>query len=171
MKYSFENLPKFVAGSSGVALPKPGATVAFCAVPVDTSMMTPWGQVLEAKAGRHYHLAIDPMGDHYPNDEFETFYEIGEALNPLTDTRAAFLAGYWSGKGFAAIEIREASKTKSAIVVGVLAEVGEFENVEGTAPFEAGDVLLESPDIKGRMWPVKAATFAKKYLPIEPTTV
>ena len=160
----FDNthLPKFRPNTAGYALPMPGASVASCSVPVDTSMMTPWDQVLEAKAGKHTHVAIDAAGDHYPNDEFGTFYQVGERLDPTTDVRAAFLAGYWSAKGHT-VEVYEATKTKPAIVVGVLDEDGVFENVEGTAPFVAGDVLLESPDLRGRMWPVKAATFAKKY--------
>jgi hypothetical protein len=162
--FNSDKLPKFVNGSSGRALPKPDATVAACKVPSPTKMSTPWGQELNATPQKHWHQCLDvAKGDHYPNDEFDQYYEILRELDPKTDERAAFLKGFWTEKGFPDLRIVEAAKTKPAIVVGVLDESGEFENVEGSAPFAPGDILLESPDIKGRMWVIKGATFAKKY--------
>lgn len=162
--YNANELPKIKEGTSGIALPMPGASVAACAVPADTEMSTPWGQVLSAKAGRHYHICLDAeKGDHYPNDEFETFYQVIRQLNPDEDPRAKFLAKYWASRGYPGMEVYEAEKTKPVKVVGVLDEAGEFENIEGVAPFEPGDVLLESPDISGRMWVMKSSAFQKKY--------
>jgi len=169
MTFSAENLPPLEPGTAGHALPKPGAQVAACPVPRPTTMTTPWGQTLEAKPGQHYHLCADAeAGDHYPNDEFETFYRRTRRLDPEDDPRAAFLADYWAERGVGEIEIWEAEKTRPVRVVGVLAGSGDFETAEGPTPFEKGDVLLESPEIAGRMWVIRAAAFEKKYRGIEP---
>ena len=166
-RFDATNLPSLKDGTNGYALPKPGVPVAACAVPVDATMTTPWGQELQAKAGKHWHLCQDAAkGDHYPNDEFERFYTLGSHLGE-DDPNAAFLTRYWQDKGFA-VQVYSAEKTKPALVVGVTAEDGIFVNEEGEAPFEAGDVILGSPEIARRMWLVKAAAFTKKYQGIIP---
>lgn len=150
-------LPALVEGTAGMALPKPGEPVA-AAKPLSTLTMSPWGSPITVDPEKGYWaIAIDPK-DIYPNDEFGTFYELGDQLGD-DDSRAVALHALLGKEAV----VYEATKTKPAIVVGVLAQAGTFQTFEGPVPFEEGDVLLESPDIIGRMWPVGAANFAKKY--------
>lgn len=154
--FTTANLPALVEGSQGLALPKPGAPVA-AARPLNTIVMSPWGSEIVVDPAMGYWVIAQTPEDVYPNDEFATFYEVAGTL-PADDPRAVALRTL-----LGEVEVVEATKTKPAIVVGVLAQSGEFQTYEGPVAFQEGDYLLESPDIRGRMWPVKAATFAKKY--------
>ena len=153
--FTAANLPA-LEGSQGLALPKPGMPVA-AARPLTTITMIPWGSEIVVDPAKGYWVIAQTSEDVYPNDEFSTFYEVGKEL-PADDPRVVALRELL-GK----VEVVEATKTKPALVVGVLAQSGEFQTYEGPVAFQEGDVLLESPDIAGRMWPVGAATFAKKY--------
>lgn len=156
--YTAANLPALIQGTAGIALPKPGAPVA-AARPFTTITMSPWGSEIVVDPVAGYWVVGQSPDDLYPNDEFSTFYEVGKEL-PADDPRAAALRAL-----LGEVQVVEATKTKPAVVVGVLAEAGTFQTAEGPVAFQEGDVLLESPDIAGRMWPVGAATFAKKYDP------
>ena len=151
------NLPALIQGTAGIALPKPGAPVA-AARPLKTIVMSPWGSPIVVDPAKGYWVVAQDATDLYPNDEFSTFYEVGKEL-AAEDPRAVALRALLGEE----VEVVEATKTKPARVVGVLAQAGIFTTQEGPVAFEEGDVLLESPDIAGRMWPVGAATFAKKY--------
>lgn len=154
--YAAANLPALIEGTAGIALPKPGEPVA-AAKPLTVIEMSPWGSPITVDPERGYWVIAQTPEDIYPNDEFGTFYELGSQLED-DDPRAVALRDL-----LGEVEVVEATKTKSAKVVGVLAEAGAFMTYEGPVAFEEGDVLLESPDITGRMWPVGAAIFAKKY--------
>ena len=163
--FSVTNLPKVIPGTQGYALPKPGATVVACLMPETRDLPRPasWGQgeALKGIAGRHYHCVLDDAyGDHYPNDEFTTFYTVPRRFQPGEDPRADFLFDFW--KGFD-VEVVEAEKTKPAIVLGVTVEAGKFQTAEGEQSFEPGDLILQSPDNAERGWTVKGPTFIKKY--------
>jgi hypothetical protein len=160
------NLPKFQPNTSGRAKPKPGATVVACLIPASVTM-NPWGTPITIEPGQGYwHCALKAT-DAYPNNEFETFYEITGDATSDTDPRAAFLFGYWKALGHD-VKLVVAEKTKTAIVVGILDEDGIFETKEGPVNFVAGSVLIQSPDRPDQMWPVTQAMFEKKYLSIEP---
>lgn len=154
--FTIVNLPALVEGTAGVAVPKPGAPVA-AARPLTTIVMSPWGSEIVVDPAAGYWVVAQDATDLYPNDEFETFYEVSGAL-PADDPRVVALREL-----LGEVVAYEATKTKPALVVGVLAQSGEFQTYEGPVAFQEGDVLLESPEISGRMWPVGAATFAKKY--------
>lgn len=154
--FTAANLPALVEGTAGMAVPKPAAPVA-AARPLATLTMCPWGTDIEVDPAAGYWVIGQAPDDLYPNDEFETFYELGDQLED-DDSRAVALRAL-----LGEVEVVEATKTRPARVVGVLAQAGTFQTYEGPVAFEEGDVLLESPDIAGRMWPVGAATFAKKY--------
>ena len=154
--FTAANLPALVEGTEGIALPKPSVPVA-AARPKTTIVMSPWGSEIVVDPDKGYWVIAQTPEDIYPNDEFGTFYEVAGTL-PADDPRAVALRTL-----LGEVEVVEATKTKPAIVVGVLAQSGEFQTYEGPVAFQEGDYLLESPDIRGRMWPVKAATFAKKY--------
>lgn len=161
MVFSSNNLPQLRSGSAGTALPKPGASVVACEIPAAVTM-SPWGTPIDIEPGQgYYHCALKAT-DSYPNNEFKAFYEVVGEANPDEDPRAAFLLGYWKALGHD-VKLVIAEKTKAAKVVGILDEDGSFETKEGPVDFMAGDVLLESPDNAGQMWPVKQATFEKKY--------
>ena len=153
--FNAENLPMLVEGTAGLAMPKPGDPVA-AARPLATITMSPWGSEIVVDPEKGYWVIAQTTEDVYPNDEFTTFYEVvGESEeDPRAEALRALLGD---------VKVVIATKTRPAKVVGVLAEAGTFETYEGPVAFEEGDVLLESPDIPGRMWPVKAATFEKKY--------
>lgn len=156
--FSASDLPALVAGSAGIALPKPAAPVA-AAKPLGVITMSPWGSEIVVDPAKGYWVIAQTPEDVYPNDEFGTFYELGDQLgdeDPRVQALRALLGE---------VVVVEATKTKPAKVMGVLAEAGTFQTAEGPVAFQEGDVLLESPDIAGRMWPVGAATFAKKYDP------
>ena len=163
------SLPPLLSNSSGIAYPKPGANVASCPVLVATKMETPWGQELDADAGT-IHIAQDGEGDSYPNMEFEDFYEVGDVMDP-EDPRAAYLINYWAERGHV-VEPRLATKTKPAIVVGVVDESAygsTFENHEGATPLEAG-LILQSPADANVQWFIRQAVFEKKYACVEVTS-
>lgn len=155
--FTTANLPALVEGSQGLALPKPGAAPVAAARPLTTIVMSPWGSPFVVDPAKGYWVIAQTPEDIYPNDEFGTFYE-AVGLLPTDDPRTVALRAL-----LGEVEVVEATKTKPAKVVGVLAEAGTFQTYEGPVPFQEGDFLLESPDIAGRMWPVGAATFAKKY--------
>jgi len=162
--YSVDNLPATNPGTNGWAMPRPDAKVVTCEVPVKTKMSTPWGQELEGIPGVHWHIAQDNKGDHYPNDEFDDFYETEEKLTAEDDPRAAFLIDFWKAKGHH-VDVYLAAKTKPALVVGVLTDSGKFysKNDNGTGVFNAGDLLLQSPYDPNKMWVIQAEKFTKKY--------
>lgn len=168
--FSLNNPPK-MTGTTGIAYPKADSDLAACRVPEPTTMSTPWGQQVSATTN-HWHQCLDVnKGDHYPNDEFNTYYEIRDTLDE-SDPRAKFLIDFWAERGHK-VQVVLASKTKPARVVGIFDEDGTFEYTNtngetGTAPFEPGDVLLGSPEIQDRVWVIKSATFAKKYQGITP---
>ncbi len=169
MVFSSESLPKLRENSTGQALPKPGASVVACEIPAAVTM-SPWGSPIAIEPGQGYwHCALKAT-DSYPNNEFAAFYQITGEANPDEDPRAAFLLGYWKALGHD-VKLVVAEKTKAAKVVGILDEDGSFETKEGPVSFTAGDVLLESPDNAGQMWPVKSATFEKKYQGINPAVL
>jgi len=163
--FNANRLPTLIPGTSGHAFPKPDAGVVACAVPAETTMSTPWGQEMTGLPGKHWHVAQNAEGDHYPNDEFEAYYELGARLSADDDPRAKFLLEYWAERGHE-IEVFAATKTKPALVVGVCVEEGQFENVEGQAPCAPGDLILASPDMPDRMWVVRPKVFCKKYIGI-----
>ena len=154
--FAATSLPALVEGTQGIALPKPGAAVA-AARPLTTITMSPWGSEIVVDPDKGYWVIGQSPDDLYPNDEFDTFYEVSNSL-PAEDPRVVALRTL-----LGEVEVVEATKTRPAKVVGVLAAAGIFVTQEGPKDFQEGDVLLESPDIAGRMWPVGAATFAKKY--------
>ncbi len=166
--FSRSNLPPFVENSAGVAHPKPDVTVAFVRTPASATLDTPWGQKLDVTEGVA-HIALDAVGDNYPNLEFDTFYVPGEVLD-RSDLRAAFLLDFWEERGFSGLEVREATKTRSATVLGVVSAEGagaEFLNHEGTAILEEGSVILQSPDDLDAIWAIQPAKYENKYQPIE----
>lgn len=169
--YTPTNLPAIVPVIDCVAHPKPGATVAACQIQEDGMMTTPWGQNLKAKEG-DWHNAQDAEGDHYPNFEFDDFYELGEELTD-DEPRAKYLRDHWRAKGFE-VTVYLATKTKHVIIVGICTEEGIFENCEGTAPFSPGDFIVKSPFERdctcgenGHMWVVRMPVFYKKYIGIQ----
>jgi hypothetical protein len=168
--YSITNLPPFKENTSGYMLPAPGAPVAVCVAPADAVIKRPagWGegQSLGIQAGTS-HIAQDARGDSYPNQEFASFYELGEILDPEKDPRAAFLVGFWSGAApEATIEVRSAQKTKRAIVLGEVTDeaIGAtFVNHEGTTELGEGSRILQSPDDENIVWAVSRDIWRKKY--------
>ena len=154
--YSATDLPVLVDATAGVALPKPAAPVA-AARPLTKITMSPWGSEIVVDPAKGYWVIGQSPDDLYPNDEFDTFYEVSGSL-PADDPRVVALRTL-----LGEVEVVEATKTKPALVVGVLACAGTFTTQEGPVAFQEGDVLLESPEIRGRMWPVGASSFAKKY--------
>lgn len=165
--YSSVKLPPFVPSTDGVAYPKPGAAVVFCRVPAATKIGTPWGQDLDCPAGTA-HLAQDGVGDSYPNLEFDSFYEVGDIASE-DDPRAQYLRKYWVERGYTEVELRLATKTRSAIVVGQVAQEAcglSFQNHEGTTPLEDG-YILQSPDNECIRWFVRKGVFDKKYKGVE----
>lgn len=154
--FSANRLPVLAENSDGVAVPKPSEPVA-AAKPLNVISMAPWGTEITVDPAKGYWVIAQSPEDIYPNDEFSTFYEVGEELlgdDPRTEALRNLLGD---------VVVVEATKTKAAKIVGMLAEAGTFQTYEGPVAFERGDVLLESPDLEGRMWPVTAAVFAKKY--------
>jgi len=164
------SLPTFKPDTQGYMLPAPGAPVAVCIAPNGAVIKRPagWGagQALKIEKGTH-HIAQDSAGDSYPNLEFGLFYEIGEPLDPATDSRAAFLCGFWSSAAPEAdIEIRLAQKTRRANVLGEVTDecVGAvFENHEGKTELVAGSRILQSPDDPNVVWAVTPKVWQKKY--------
>lgn len=162
------NLPPFIENSAGIAHPKPGASVAFVRCPALVIIQTPWGQSLRAHKGTA-HIALDGEGDNYPNMEFDDFYEVGGVLSE-EDPRAAYLLEFWRIRGYNNLVCREATKTRSAIVLGVVTqEAGGngFLNHEGVAVLQEGSVILQSPDNANVVWAIQPDKFAKKYQPIQ----
>ncbi|MFA4845853.1 MAG: hypothetical protein WC654_04820 [Patescibacteria group bacterium] len=164
--YDVHNLPELVPRSDGVAHPKPGAQVAACRIPVQTEFVACDGHTQIGKPGVHWHLAFNDQGEHYPNDEFECSHVLGERLD-ANDPRAKFLLDFWVARGYT-VEVYMAYKSAPLKVIGILVASGIFQNVQGTGRFDPGDVLVESPMIKGRMWTVRRSVFDQKYQSIQP---
>lgn len=132
--------------------------------PADASLPRPktWGEggALAITMGQH-HISLGGS-DHYPNAEFSRFYEMKGEL-PLDDPRAADLVNYWASQGHEVTTVYLAAKTKPALVVGVVTENGMYETTEGPVSFNAGAVILQSPDDDSHHWIVAAEVFKKRY--------
>ena len=170
--YTSENLPLFIPGTSGTAMPKPGPTVAVCVAPEATTITRPksWGagQDLDIAAGVH-HIAQDAEGDSYPNQEFSTFYELQGDLDPADDARAKFLVDFWADRGHE-VDVQLAAKVRSAVVLGtVVAEAAgaTFQNHEGTTELLEGSMILQSPDDDSVRWAITKKVYDKKYQPVQ----
>ena len=163
--FDSKNLPKLRKGTSGHAYPRPEVEVIMSEVPCAADFPLPesWGGDTKAiDSGKGYYITGLAVDDIYPNDEYNTFYETGDEVRPDDDPRARIIYDFWKNLGHEVKTFR-ATKTKPAIVVGVLDEAGQFETKEGLVNFNPGDVLLESPNNRGQMWRNEASVFAKKY--------
>lgn len=169
--YTLSNLPPFKPETeNGYMLPKTDFPVAVCVAPADAKIKRPpsWGagQALEIESGTH-HIAVDSLGDSYPNKEFDMFYEVTKLLDARVDPRAAFLVGFWCGQGEGYdIEVSEAVKTKPAIVLGEVATeaVGSiYHNHEGESELVEGSRILQSPDDPNVTWTITPKVYFKKY--------
>ena len=116
----------------------------------------------EVDAGQGYWITGLTPDDIYPNNEHETFYEIVAPVRPEDDERGRIIHDFWMKQGYD-VSLYRATKTKPAIVVGVIAESGKFETAEGPVDINPGDVLLESPKNRGQMWRLNPPVFNKKY--------
>ena len=163
--FSQTNLPKVSA--TGHAFPKPGAPVIACSVPIDM-MMPAWGGMLQAYAGKHWHIA-QSLTDHYPNDEFPDYYVV-DGTAPEDDPRTSVVRKFWAEHGYTVQPII-AQKVKPIIVLGVAAESGNYQTTEGLVTFGSGDVIAESPTDSTRTWVIPSDVFTKKYQTVVQGTI
>lgn len=163
--FSATNLPRLKPNSGGHAFPAHGAEVVACEVPgrADFPLPASWGGGTKTvDVGQGYWITGLTPDDVYPNNEFTTFYKLGNEVDPADDERARIIHGFWKNLGYD-VKLYRATKTKPAIVVGVVDEAGQFMTAEGLVNINPGDVLLESPIKRGQMWRLEPGVFAKKY--------
>ena len=170
--YTPKDLPMFKPETEGHMFPAPDAPVAVCIAPCSAIIKRPptWGvgQALKIEAGVHHIVQSVGNGDSYPNQEFLTFYDTGDVLDPDNDPRAAFLVGFWAGQGEEghSVKVCLAKKTRPALVVGEVTDEmagAIFENHEGPAELVVGSRILASPDDESIMWAVTPKVYLKKY--------
>jgi hypothetical protein len=157
---------------TGLVYPKPGTDC--CAVkpsaPVD---IFAWGKVRHADPAEHYYIgAVFNDADAffgtdcvelYPNDEFETFYEVDDE-NTDDDMRAIALRTWFLFTTGEQVIVVHATKTKPVILLGVITEHDTVETREGPVECIPGDYLVESPDNHGQIWTISKTYFEKKYV-------
>jgi hypothetical protein len=183
MIYSQNNLPSFISGTSGYAIPAPELRVA-CPVPTGvTSVLAPWE--LQAVHPGHWHVIIEvnipnaatdtqrvsfwpenmdkstPRNDEYLNDEVLTTYSpvcqlaLGDSV--LGDSLITRYPG---------VPVFEVSKKVPAIVLGQVAEDIEFSTSESgmgkAAKVPAGSYILKSP-LADRFYFITTAKLGKLY--------
>lgn len=130
-----------------------------------------WGQTLDLNPGDP-HLAVE-SDDHYPNVKFEDDYEVGDAIGPDDDSRAAALRDFWAERGYEIDAFYRATKTQPAIVLGVVASGSdgqEFLTSEGPTRLDAGCVVLQHPRDENNVWVIRPDKFNKKYQPTQPVS-
>ncbi len=170
--FTRENLPPMIVPTAMLlAYPKPGPTVAMCVAPAGTTISRPasWGegQDLDIAEGVN-HIAQDGVGDSYPNQEFDTFYQVINNLDE-GDERAKFLIDFWKQRGHN-VQCFLAEKVRPAVVVGRVTNDANghvFQNHEGNTELSGGGYILQSPDDENVLWFVTAKVFDKKYQPVD----
>lgn len=190
--FSLFHLPPFVPGSSGVALPKPGADTIVCIAPGEGKTYNDnWKQELTLHRGDP-HAALAP-DDHYPNQVLARDCRVVPGLDQ-NEPRARALREFWAGLGFGDDDFRTAwleyldtfdPKQHPKWVDEVRAAVGRgelfftakkeqpvrvlgrvdlrFQTSEGATGLEDGMVIVVHPDDPTNTWALRGEKFDQRY--------